>query len=39
MDLRKQQELNADAKGIKQNNFTGNLDEAGNTTMLFIIEE
>ena len=39
MDLRKQQELNADPKGIKQNNFTGNLDEAGNTTMFFIIEE
>ena len=24
---------------IQQNNFTGNLDWAGNTTMFFIIEE
>ena len=39
IDLRKQQELNADPKGIKQNNFTGNLDKAGNTTMFFINEE
>ena len=27
------------SKTIQQINFTGNLDRAGNTTMLFVIEE
>ena len=39
IDLRKQQALDADARVIQQINFTANLDRAGNTTMLFIIEE
>ena len=38
-DLSKQQALDADPKAIQQNNFTGNLDRDGNTTMFFIIEE
>ena len=29
-DLSKQQDLNADRKAIQKNNFTGNLDHAGN---------
>ena len=37
--LRKQQEFDADPKEIQQINFTGNLDQAGNITMFFIIEE
>ena len=39
IDLSKQQALDADPKAIQQINFTGNLDQAGNTTMFFIIEE
>ena len=39
MDLSKQHTLDADPKSIQQINFTGNLDRAGNTTMLFIMEE
>ena len=39
IDLSKQQALNADAKAIQQTNFTGNLNRAGNTIMLFIIGE
>ena len=39
VDLSKQQALDADPKAIQQINFTANLDRAGNTTMLFIIEE
>ena len=39
IDLSKQQALDADPKAIKQINFTANLDQAGNTTILFIIEE
>ena len=39
MDLSKQHALDADPKSIQQINFTGNLDRAGNTTMLFIMEE
>ena len=39
IDLRKQQELDADPKAIQQINFTANLDRVGNTTMFFIIEE
>ena len=37
-DLSKQQALDADPKVIEKINFTENLDRAGNTTMLFIIE-
>ena len=39
IDLSKQQALDADQTAIQQINFTANLDRAGNTTMLFIIEE
>ena len=39
IDLSNQQALDPDSKAIQQINFTGNLDRAGNTTMLFIIEE
>ena len=37
--LSKQQALDADPRAIQEINFTENLDRAGNTTMLFIIEE
>ena len=36
--LSKQQALDADPRVIEKINFTENLDRAGNTTMLFIIE-
>ena len=39
IDLRKQQELDADLKAIQQINITGKLDRAGDTTMTYIIEE
>ena len=39
LDLSKQQALDADPKEINQTNFTANPDEAGNTTMFFIIEK
>ena len=39
IDLSKQQVLDADPRAIQQNNFTANLDRAGNATMFFIIEE
>ena len=39
VDLRKQQELDADPRKIQQINFTANLDRAGNTTIFFIIEQ
>ena len=39
IDLSKQQDLDADPRGIQQINFTANLDRAGNATMFFIIEE
>ena len=39
MDLSKQQRLDADPKPIQQIDFTVNLEQGGNTTMLFIIEE
>ena len=39
IDLSKQQVLNADPKAVQQINVTGNLDQAANTPMLFIIEE
>ena len=38
IDLRKQQDLNADPGIIQQINFI-DLDRQGNTTMFFIIEE
>ena len=38
IDIGKQQELDADQKVIPQINFTGNIDQAGNTTMLFILK-
>ena len=39
IDLSKRQALDAYPRGIQQINFTKNLDRAGNTKMLFIIEE
>ena len=39
IDLSKQQALNADLRAIQQINFTENLDNDGNTTIFFIIEE
>ena len=39
MDLSKQQELDVDPKEIQNNNFTADLDQPGNITMFFIIEE
>ena len=38
-DLSKQQALDADPRAIQQINFTANLDQVGNKTMLFITEE
>ena len=39
VDLSKQQALDADPRAIQQNNFTANLDTAGNTRIYFILEE
>ena len=39
IDLSKQQLLDADPKTMQQINFTGNLDQAGNTTIFIIIQE
>ena len=39
MDLSKQQELDVDPKEIQNINFTADLDQPGNITMFFIIEE
>ena len=39
VDLIRQNELDADPREIQQINFTANLDRAGNTTILFIIEK
>ena len=39
VDLRKQQEIDADPKTIQQINFKTNLDRAGNTRIYFILEE
>ena len=39
IDLSKQKTLDADPKAIQQINFTANLEQEGNTTMFFIIEE
>ena len=38
-DLSKQQALDADRKGIQQNNFTGNLNRAAGAKKFFIIEK
>ena len=38
-DLSEQQAIDAGFRAIQQINFTGNLNRAGNTTMLFIYEE
>ena len=39
VDLRKQQELDADPRKIQQINFTASLDRAGNATIFIIIEQ
>ena len=39
IDLSKQQALDADPRVTQQINFTANLDTAGNTTIVFTIEE
>ena len=39
IDLSKQQALNVDLKAKRQINFTGNLDQEGNTKMFFITEK
>ena len=39
IDLSKQQPLDADPKAMQQISFNENLDQAGNTTIFFIIEE
>ena len=39
VNLSKQQALDGDPREIQQNNFTANLDRAGNTRAYFILEE
>ena len=39
VDLRKQQELDADSRATQQINFSANLDRADNTRIYFILEE
>ena len=39
IDFSKQQAVNADPKEIQQINLAENLDQAGNKTMVFILEE
>ena len=39
IDLSKQQALDADPKAIQQINFNANLDRAGDTRMIFILDE
>ena len=39
IDLSRQNKLDADPRAIRQINFTATLDRAGNTAILFIIEE
>lgn len=39
IDLSKQQDFDGDPKTIQQTNFAGNLERAGNTSVLFISEE
>ena len=37
--LSKQKALDTDPRAIQQNNFTANLDRAGNTRVYFILEQ
>ena len=39
IDLRKQQVLDADLKVMQMKKFTSNLEGAGNTKMVFVLEE
>ena len=39
IDLSKQQALDVDPKAMQKTNFTGNIDQAENTSIFFIIEE
>ena len=39
IDVSKQQALDADPRAIQRINVTANLNRAGNTAMLFVIEE
>ena len=39
IDLSKQQAQDSDPKELQQINFTENLDQVGNKTMFFILEE
>ena len=39
MDISKQQATEANPKAIQQINFSGNLNQAGNKTMLFLLKE
>ena len=39
INLSKQQAVDADLNAIQQINFTANLDKAGNTKIVFIIED
>ena len=39
IDLSRQQALDAGPKSIQQISFTGSLDQAGNITIFFVIEE
>ena len=39
IDLSKQKVLDADPRSIKQINFNANFDQAGSTTIFFIIEK
>ena len=39
IDLNEQKTLHADLKAIQQINFTENLEQGGNSTMIFVIEE
>ena len=39
IDLNEQKTLDADLKAIQQINFTENLEQGGNSTMIFVIEE
>ena len=39
IDLSKQEALDADTKATQQTNFTGSLNQDGNTKMFLIIEE
>ena len=39
IDLSEQQALDVDPKAMQKTNFTGNTDQAENTSIFFIIEE